>query len=311
MAEQFPEDFFYRSDVRYFSDVSSTDSSDEEEPPTSSKQKEDDEPAISCFCGSRATKKMIGCDSGGCAIEWFHYRCVGFTSETLPAGQWMCDCCRLESKGIPVQPEAEKATPKKNRKQAASKKKSKEVKKATTRKKKPVQCLWCGLWVGSKVSLNRHRRNFHENQRLLKCKGCPKKFIDKEQLKIHYQKWHTTEGIADCIICGQEFLKARQLRLHHRKHTGERSHRCDLCGQGFVLKFLLRKHIEEDHKDGEVPPEDVVVVSVNGLATERHNYAQKDRIFKCGSCGLLFDKEMDLVIHQVDHQIAGLDGGDD
>uniref|UniRef100_A0A1X7TM90 Zinc finger PHD-type domain-containing protein n=1 Tax=Amphimedon queenslandica TaxID=400682 RepID=A0A1X7TM90_AMPQE len=29
---------------------------------------------------------MIACDNPSCALEWFHYNCVGIT--TNPAGNW-------------------------------------------------------------------------------------------------------------------------------------------------------------------------------------------------------------------------------
>lgn len=35
---------------------------------------------------------MIGCDASDCAIEWFHFECVGIM--VPPKGQWFCPDCR-------------------------------------------------------------------------------------------------------------------------------------------------------------------------------------------------------------------------
>ncbi len=36
--------------------------------------------------------EMIGCDNDNCAIEWFHFNCVGLTNK--PKGKWFCPKCR-------------------------------------------------------------------------------------------------------------------------------------------------------------------------------------------------------------------------
>ena len=36
--------------------------------------------------------EMIGCDNDSCAIEWFHFNCVGLTNK--PKGKWYCPKCR-------------------------------------------------------------------------------------------------------------------------------------------------------------------------------------------------------------------------
>ncbi|WAQ98683.1 ING1-like protein [Mya arenaria] len=50
-----------------------------------------DEPTY-CLCQQVSYGEMIGCDNDACAIEWFHFNCVGLTSK--PKGKWYCPKCR-------------------------------------------------------------------------------------------------------------------------------------------------------------------------------------------------------------------------
>lgn len=50
-----------------------------------------DEP-LYCLCQQVSYGEMIGCDNEACAIEWFHFNCVGLTSK--PKGKWFCPKCR-------------------------------------------------------------------------------------------------------------------------------------------------------------------------------------------------------------------------
>ncbi|KAI6654149.1 Inhibitor of growth protein 4 [Oopsacas minuta] len=45
-----------------------------------------------CICDKVSYGQMIGCDNSDCTIEWFHFECVGLTSQ--PTGQWYCPKCR-------------------------------------------------------------------------------------------------------------------------------------------------------------------------------------------------------------------------
>lgn len=45
-----------------------------------------------CFCGKFiAEAPMIGCDGPKCALQWFHFACVGISS--APEGDWLCPTC--------------------------------------------------------------------------------------------------------------------------------------------------------------------------------------------------------------------------
>jgi hypothetical protein len=54
---------------------------------------------IYCTCRKVSYGKMIGCENDSCKIEWFHYACVGLTSNLQQAPDvWYCRDCREELK---------------------------------------------------------------------------------------------------------------------------------------------------------------------------------------------------------------------
>lgn len=49
-----------------------------------------------CICNQIAFGDMVACDCDGCAVEWYHYSCVGVT--VAPEGKWYCPQCILTMK---------------------------------------------------------------------------------------------------------------------------------------------------------------------------------------------------------------------
>lgn len=76
------------------SGTESNDSSSDEAPSGPLLQRKDNQPALYCYCRCPydEVSEMIGCDSSDCAIEWFHFECVGIM--VPPKGQWFCPDCR-------------------------------------------------------------------------------------------------------------------------------------------------------------------------------------------------------------------------
>ncbi len=44
-----------------------------------------------CSCGEHAYGMMICCDDPGCAIKWYHFKCVNM--QTAPKISWKCSKC--------------------------------------------------------------------------------------------------------------------------------------------------------------------------------------------------------------------------
>lgn len=55
---------------------------------------------VYCYCQRVSFGEMIACDNEDCAIEWFHFECVGLTPENRPKGKWFCkECLQLRKSG--------------------------------------------------------------------------------------------------------------------------------------------------------------------------------------------------------------------
>lgn len=58
--------------------------------PNDSDADDEEEPSY-CPCGAENSDDMIWCDGDDvCTHKWFHYKCVGLTSRTIPPGKWFC-----------------------------------------------------------------------------------------------------------------------------------------------------------------------------------------------------------------------------
>lgn len=55
-----------------------------------------------CICGQVSFGDMIACDNENCeGGEWFHYQCVGLSSESRFKGKWYCPSCKfLQRRGL-------------------------------------------------------------------------------------------------------------------------------------------------------------------------------------------------------------------
>eukprot|EP00899_Mesostigma_viride_P012083 jgi/Mesvir1/20876/Mv07955-RA.2 len=55
-----------------------------------------------CYCNRVYFGEMIACDNPDCIIEWFHFECVGLTTEQRPKGKWYCPDCTARMQGLGI-----------------------------------------------------------------------------------------------------------------------------------------------------------------------------------------------------------------
>ncbi len=60
---------------------------------------------VYCYCRNVSHGEMVACDNPDCAIEWFHYACVGLAPDAPAPEQWFCWECAA-ARGLPPPPAA-------------------------------------------------------------------------------------------------------------------------------------------------------------------------------------------------------------
>ncbi|KAG7482673.1 zinc finger protein 408-like isoform X1 [Solea senegalensis] len=109
---------------------------------------------------------------------------------------------------------------------------------------KPHICQHCGKCFSHKGNLECHLR-VHSGEKPYPCSECNQSFSQKPELHRHMIS-HTGGGFL-CSYCGKSLRDPHSLKSHERLHTGERPHRCPVCGKGYTLGTKLRRHIKSSH----------------------------------------------------------------
>lgn len=86
--------------------------------------------------------------------------------------------------------------------------------------RKKFQCMFCGIFLSTKCYLKNHVNAMHTRSRVYRCELCEHFFYSAGAMRIH------------------------KLRNHWQ---GSKKHRCEQCGENFLLPIELRKHIQKKH----------------------------------------------------------------
>ncbi|KAF7659666.1 hypothetical protein LDENG_00294290 [Lucifuga dentata] len=109
---------------------------------------------------------------------------------------------------------------------------------------KPHVCQHCGKAFRQRGNLQGHLR-IHSGEKPYVCSQCDQSFSQKPELRRHLLS-HTGEVFL-CSFCGKALRDPHTLRAHERLHSGERPHRCHICGKGYILATKLRRHMKSSH----------------------------------------------------------------
>ena len=133
-----------------------------------------------------------------------------------------------------------------------------------------VKCPSCSVTV-LKVNLNLHFDNDHPELRAACCFECLKIYTPKQKVSVHFHRCHRDTTSKLCPICG---VSASNLKAHMNKiHKTEKPNKlmCAICGNEFVSKVILNRHIQFVH--------------------------EQEKNSKCKFCGQKFKTEAHLRMH--------------
>ena len=113
--------------------------------------------------------------------------------------------------------------------------------------KEGVPCDECGLVYQNFFYLRCHRKQSHDE---VQCKDCHELFIGENELGRHKRKAHLKGNEHICEICGQGFKMKFYLKRHkrqHHPHLFDSPYTCSECNRYFGTNRKLKDHITGTH----------------------------------------------------------------
>lgn len=91
------------------------------------------------------------------------------------------------------------------------------------------RCNICKLILSSSKTLQYHMEVRHLKTKSYSCNYCGANFSSPEQSRAHIKFTHFPDSLPKCKYCDKRFISLFQATMHERKHSGEKSFKCDIC----------------------------------------------------------------------------------
>ncbi|XP_058537135.1 zinc finger protein with KRAB and SCAN domains 5 isoform X2 [Ochotona princeps] len=124
------------------------------------------------------------------------------------------------------------------------------------------------------------------------------KRVNCSEITYVHKKSSSGERPHKCNVCGKSFIQSAHLIQHQRIHTGEKPFRCDECGKSYNQRVHLTQH-QRVHT-GEKPYTCHLcgkAFRVRSHLVQHQSVHSGERPFKCNECGKGFGRRSHLAGH--------------
>ena len=119
-------------------------------------------------------------------------------------------------------------------------------------------CSQCKVEFKSSKIMDEHYKNQCQDKNTkkdskFKCNFCDDEWISHLSLELHILEIHKKE-MYSCTECKYiTFWSKKRIDHMNRVHKNVRDHVCHHCGQDFIRKNTLEKHLFKEHNEGDEP----------------------------------------------------------
>lgn len=111
---------------------------------------------------------------------------------------------------------------------------------------KKIQCHHCDKKFSQKCFLTAHLREVSGATTVI-CSFCEKECKNKSDYNIH-MRTHTNDKPFKCSLCPKSY-KTSSARASHLETHNENGFLCNVCGQKFKARRILKKHFKNKHQE--------------------------------------------------------------